>query len=100
MGMTVRLQTSAGTTIASVTEGAVDLSRVLPPFADPAFPYLGLIDPYGDTWFSSLQMHALLPEIRRLRSSIPEPSGVLMRVEELAQQCAASVHIFLRFVGD
>lgn len=100
MPITVELRDAQGNVLQRVVEGAVELSKVLPPLGDPDFPVLGLVDPYGDTFFSSLQMKAVLPELRRLKQLVPNPPAVLIDVEELAEQCAEGVHVFLVFVGD
>ena len=98
--MTVELRTASGEVLRRVTDDSVELSRALPPIDDPDFPTLGLVDPYGDTTFSSLQMRTVLPELRRLKEVTPNPPSVLGEVEELANECADGVHVFLVFVGD
>jgi len=98
--MTIQFRDESGTVLRSITEGCDELTRQLPAFADPDFPYLGLVDPYGDTWFSSYQMRAVLPEIRRLRETTPDPCSALLELEQLAEECSAGVHVFVVFVGD
>ena len=98
--MTVELRDAHGKALRRLIDGAADLSRVLPPAGDPGFPMLGLLDPYGDTTFSSLQMRAVLPELHRLKQLTPSPPPVLDELEELAEECADGVHVFLVFVGD
>jgi hypothetical protein len=98
--MTVELRNAGGETLRRMIEGAMELSKVLPPVGDPDFPLLGLLDPYGDTFFSSLQMRGVIPELRRLKRLVPNPPAVLDELEELADECADGVHVFLVFVGD
>jgi hypothetical protein len=100
VAMTVELRNAQGKALRRLAENAADLSRVLPPAGDPDFPMLGLLDPYGDTTFSSLQMRAVIPEVRRLKQLTPNPPVVLDDLEELAEECADGVHVFLVFVGD
>ncbi|MCW2749152.1 MAG: hypothetical protein JWR83_262 [Aeromicrobium sp.] len=98
--MTVELRDAYGKPLRQLIDGAVDLSRVLPPIGDPDFPMPGLLDPYGDTIFSSLQMKAVIPELRRLKRLTPKPPCVLDELEEMAGECADGVHMFLAFIGD
>ncbi|MEN9646136.1 MAG: hypothetical protein RL238_2805 [Actinomycetota bacterium] len=100
MALTVLLRTASGKVLGSLTEDAAQLMRLLPPTGDPDFPYLGLLDPYGDTYFSSFQMQAILPEIRRLKELSTGRSDILDALEELAEQCRDGVHVYLIFVGD
>ncbi|MGH8992693.1 MAG: hypothetical protein ACRDZ7_14390 [Acidimicrobiia bacterium] len=97
--MTVELRDARGNALRRMTDRATDLAKVLPPVGDPDFPMLGLVDPYGDTIFSALQMRAVIPELQRLKQ-LTGNSEVLEDVEELAVECADGVHVFLVFVGD
>ena len=98
--MTVELRDAYGKALRRLIEGATDLSKVLPQVGDPDFPMLGLVDPYGETIFSSLQMRAVIPELHRLKKLTPNPPVALDDLEELADECADGVHVFLVFVGD
>lgn len=100
MAMTVELRDARGEALRRIVEGASELSKALPPVGDPGFPMLGLLDPYGDTVFSSLQMRAVIPELRKLKQLMPNAPPVLEELEELAHECADGVHVFLVFVGD
>jgi hypothetical protein len=101
MAMTVLLRSATGKVLRSLTNESVRLSRILPPPGDPDFPFLGLLDPYGDTFFSRAQMQAVIPEIRRLRTlSLDADDELLSELEELAVECRDGNHVFLIFVGD
>ena len=72
--------------------------RELPDFEDNRYPLLRLVDPNGDTMFSSYQMVAVVPELERL--AIEKPSPSIDRVLAVARRCASSVHTYLWFIGD
>lgn len=67
---------------------------------DPDFPMLGLLNPYGDTFFSGIQMPRVIPELRKLRELTRHPPSVLQDLEDLASECADGPHMYLVFVGD
>lgn len=74
------------------------LTSVLPAYDDLDFPFLRLIDPYGDTVFSGYQMAAVIPELEALAARTPSPAlGSLL---EMAHECQSSVHMYLAFIGD
>jgi hypothetical protein len=98
--ITVLLRAESGHVEGSIVEGNVELTRALPPFGDPDFPMLGLVDPYGDTIFNGLQMRSVIPEIQRLKKLTPNPPAVLDELEDLADLCANGIHLYLVFVGD
>lgn len=98
--MTVELRDAHSIAVRRIVDGATDLSSVLPALGDPDFPMLSLVDPYGDTIFSSLQMRAVIPELHRLRKLSPNPQLVLDELEDLADEGAEGIHVFLVFVGD
>ena len=100
MPISVQLRDEHGVVSGQIDDEAVELTRALPPTGDPDFPMLGLIDPYGNTWFSPMQMRAVVPEIRRLRALLPNPPEVLDDLEDLALVCAEEPHVFLVFIGD
>ena len=81
-----------------VLDGVYLTSRHVPDYNDSRYPYLRLIDPYGDTIFSHYQMVAVLPELETLLGErrLPEIEAVLA----LARRCAGEVHTYLAFVGD
>lgn len=71
----------------------------LPDFDDTGFPYLRLVDPYGNTVFSHYQMmSAVLLEFEELAEKRPSPKSAALL--ELAQRCAREVHMYLWFIGD
>jgi hypothetical protein len=81
-----------------VLEGVYLTSMHVPDYDDSRYPYLRLIDPYGDTIFSRYQMVAVLPELETLlrERRLPEIEAVLA----LARRCADEVHTYLAFLGD
>jgi hypothetical protein len=93
--MDVSLRNERGEVIES--GGTVEAAH-LPDYCDPRYPYLGLIDPYGDTMFGSYQMVALVPELERW--SVERPSHEASLILDLARRCAKEVHVYLWFVGD
>jgi hypothetical protein len=100
MAISVELRDAQGRVLDRLAHDSEALAQILPPVGDPRFPMLGFIDPYGDTIFSSLQMRALIPEVEHLYSDGSAPIPVLRRLRELADECAAGVHVFLVFIGD
>jgi hypothetical protein len=81
------------------TIDSVELARVLPEFDDLDFPYLRLVDPYGDTVFSGYQLkHAVLSEIEALAAR--NPSESIQGLLDMAREATADVHTYLVFVGD
>ena len=78
---------------------SVELARTLAEADDPEFPYLSLVDPYGDTVFSGYQLrNAVLSEIETLAAR--KPSGSMRVLLEMAKEAASDVHTYLVFVGD
>jgi hypothetical protein len=73
--------------------------RELPAFDDQRFPYLRLVDPYGDTVFSAYQCeHAVLAEVERFALERPSPN--VDRLVGLVRRCSADVHTYVWFIGD
>jgi len=102
MPIKVILQNIDGTRrIKSVVDGCGGLNRCLP-FADQSFPLLQYVDPYGNAVFNKLQMPQLLEELELLmkRCSDQESKSLLEAVRDLAAECNAANHLYLRFVGD
>ena len=94
----VRVQSIDGTVLAEMRDGGFELTRLLPDGDAVDYPYLRFIDPYDNTFFTSLQMSAVIPELRRLANGKPSP--VLGRVLELAELCQRTMHSHLVFIGD
>jgi hypothetical protein len=80
-----------------IGESSGDTGILLPPLAALEYPLLRLVDPYGDTYFSSYQMAGVIPELERL--ALEKTSGVLLEVLELARLCSTR-RSYLVFVGD
>jgi hypothetical protein len=70
----------------------------LPAYDDARYPYLRLVDPYGDTVFSHHQMVAVLPEIEMLANE--RLSRRIDQLLDLARRCATEVHTYLLLIGD
>jgi hypothetical protein len=80
-----------------MTDG-FEFANALPTYDDLSFPYLRLVDPYGDTVFSRYQMVAVIPELEKLAASTS--SSHVGTVLEMARRCEATIHSYLVFVGD
>ncbi len=100
MAVTVELRDGNGAVLDRLDERSFELAMALPPVGDPDFPMLGLVDRYDDTFFSSLQMQLLVPEVERLQRLTPNPPVVLAQLAELAELCADGIGFFLVFLGD
>lgn len=82
-------------------DAAGDFDRLIPT-ADPTFPLLGLIDPYGDLTLSQPSMRELTIEIDRILPQAregPERNG-LRRLRAMAEICTATPDGTLVFQGD
>jgi hypothetical protein len=79
----------------------LDAIETLLPVEDEAFPYLSYLDPYGNTIFNRTQMKPFLAEWRRLYEREPSEGQrrLLRGVEDIAEECARTVHTFVRFIG-
>ena len=91
------LRDSRDRPIPVVTDG-FEFARALPEHDDLSFPYLRLVDPYGNTVFSRYQMVVVIPELERLAES--SSSRQVERVLEMARLCQATIHSYLVFIGD
>ena len=81
-----------------IEDGGVIESHELPDIDDSRYPYLRLIDPYGDTVFSRYQMVSVLPELERWATE--RPSANVDAAVQLARKCRDEVHTYLWFIGD
>lgn len=83
--------------VGEITDGIL-----LPSSDDDSFPMLGLVDDYGDTFFSSMQMRRVLPELEHLMKLETDSDSLVFlgEVKELAAECERTPHSFLVFVGD
>jgi hypothetical protein len=100
------LQTINGARIEQPPRLGEVLNKILP-FGDPLFPFLGFIDPFGNTIFSGIQMQIFLREWDSLIQQVKHEGAVneqdvqyLSRVREMAVRCKSEPHVFLRFIGD
>jgi hypothetical protein len=102
MPLKVVIQTIDGKRLEEAVPENAALNRLLPLFEDVSFPMLRFIDPYGNTIFSTNQMHGFLPEWDRLSQRVTgeEDSQFVSRVRQMAERCKKNPHTFLRFVGD
>jgi hypothetical protein len=66
------------------------------------YPQIGEIDPYGDTTFNRLQIPALLEELNRLLDETDRPSEQqwLIDPRDVAENCRARTHTYLKLYGD
>jgi hypothetical protein len=85
----------------SVVDSEGGLNRCLP-VGDDSFPLLQYVDPYGDTVFNPRQMAQVLIELELLinRCTDGQLRTLLEHVRELAEECQAAPHLYLRFNGD
>ena len=75
-----------------------NVARALPAFDDQRYPLLRLVDPFGDTIFSSHQMTGLIPELRARLAETGDPS--LADAIAAAERCQARDLTWLVFIGD
>src|SRR5450631_679200 len=102
MGFNVELQDELGGRIDGVDDSRCLLAALLPEPGDDEYPFLGSIDPYGDTTFNSLQMGRFLQEWTKMsqKAGTAEEQGLVGTVESLAQRCRDEIHVYLKFIGD
>ena len=102
MGFNIELQDELGGRIDGIDDPRSLLYKLLPDLGSDEYPFLGSIDPYGDTTFNSLQMRRFLMEwaVVSQRAKTPEEQVLAGYVETLARRCRDEVHRYLKFVGD
>ncbi len=103
VGLEIQLQDELGGRIESIIDPKNLLPDLLPADGESkAYPLLAGIDLYGDTVFNRIQMPPFLSEWAEvaLRAQTEEDKELVSEIERLARQCAASVHVYLKFIGD
>lgn len=75
-----------------------DVGGAMPDFNDRRYPLLRLVDPYGDTLFSSYQMAGLIPEL--IQRHAETHNVALEEVMRLAEKCRDRRRSYLVFIGD
>ncbi len=77
------------------------LNRLLP-LVDLKFPLLQYIDEYGNKIFNGNQMAQLLRELEVVaqRATTEEEKQAFQRIRDVALECQAIPHLFVRFIGD
>jgi hypothetical protein len=102
MGIVVVVEDERGKTIASLTDSTNILHSLLPAQDDLLFRCLNRVDWHGNTTFNRHQIRDVLQELKRLATGgrSVEELRLLRRIEELATQCEAEAHHYLKFYGD
>lgn len=102
MGFNIILQDEFGVRIDGVDDPRCLLHRLLPESDTDEYPFLGSVDPYGDTTFNTLQMRRFLKEwaVVSQRAQTAEEQTIVRCVESLARRCRDEVHLYLKFIGD
>ena len=102
MAYTVRLETENGDTVDSIEVPLLFLDDSIVRDWNAPFQLLTFLDPYGDTVFNQLQAGQVLQELDCIRERLTNDADLrlLGRVIGLAQRCASTPHMYLRFLGD
>jgi hypothetical protein len=99
--LTVELRSASGDVLGRVfDEGAI--GRVRPALDDPSSACLRFVDPYGDTVFNPFQAAVLSQELTvalNVHDNAKDREH-LAGVINIADMCAAGVHVHLWFIGD
>jgi hypothetical protein len=93
VAITVDIRNEQGGLVQRETEGSFELAAALSDLDDGEYPMLRFVDAYGTTYFSSIQMIAVIPELERLATARPLPA--LDKVLEMARRVRAKPHTFL-----
>ena len=97
--LTVPLRASpCGSIFARLEPEGANVAPFVPDFGDSEFPLLSLVDPYGNTFFSSYQMAGVIPEIAQKATKSAEQ--LLSQLMGLAITCRDRPHSYLVFIGD
>ena len=77
-------------------------NKLLPEPGADEYPFIGSLDPYGDTTFNGLQMRRFLSEwaVVSQRATTAEEQALVGNVEALARRCRDEIHVYLKFIGD
>jgi len=80
----------------------VMLHGIVPANAEPTYPLLSGIDPFGKTVFNHQQMSVFLVEWDRVKDRARDESQIeaWRRVKEMAENCREDRDLYLRFVGN
>jgi hypothetical protein len=98
MGLTVDLRFENGKVIERWGPGPLEPDLTMPGLDDLTYPYLRLVDPYSNTYFSTYQMRAVVPELERLAAE--KPLAAVTKVLAMARACQAGIGLHLVFIGD
>jgi hypothetical protein len=91
-----------GTILARVDDESDVLQPLLPPSdAYERYPFLATINPYGDTYFNSLQSVRLFREWEYLERACTSDHQreFLARVKELLRRCNGG-YLYVKFIGE
>jgi hypothetical protein len=97
MGFNIVLQDELGESIDGVDDPKGLLGKLLPEPSNDKYPFIGSIDPYGDTTFNSLQMPRFLNEwsVVAQSATTSEEQSLVEYVEKLARRCRDEIHVYL-----
>jgi hypothetical protein len=98
MAFTLDLRDERGVVLERWSEQSFELAAAMPAYTAADYPYLRLVDPYGDTWFSRYQMEAVIPELERLARE--RPGEGVEKALEMASRCREMIGAYLLFIGD
>ncbi|MGW5257560.1 hypothetical protein ACWERW_32215 [Streptomyces sp. NPDC004012] len=99
MGISARVQTYTGDTVAVSTNPAI--AALCRRAAALAIPMLGYVDPYDDTWFNKSQMRLVVPELKALLDDAPAAEAEAAdELLTLAAHLERKPHRYLIFNGD
>ncbi|WP_405008410.1 hypothetical protein OHV13_33720 [Kitasatospora purpeofusca] len=92
---------SRATLLAEIGDEEDILSDMISSLDPEAYPVLGGVDPYGDTFLDADGALAALAEIGRLKVSRPAlPTPVIDGLERILQHCVQRPGAVVEFIGD